>query len=273
MRGIHSNLVVTTAVDEATGTDRPLFAFPVQVCKATASKEVRFDTAAPSGAKAGLVYRDSLTGELLERGDLIKGVRTGDSFQQIDADQIKAIDESLKSKEIRVERSVALADVPMERVTGSYYLQVPAKNGAAKSYRLLYEALLGKGKKVAARALRVKFVKTTRQATAVIYSDPQAKCLMLLTLEFAASVKEPDEQVLSHMAAEVDSAMVAKARAVVDSLDSDEAGDWDAPVDETIERRAELVEAALAGEGIEAPVATPAPASDGLEEMLEASLA
>ncbi len=276
MRGIHSNLVVTTATDEATGTKRPLFAFPVQICKATDNKEVRLDTAAPSGAPVQQVYRDTVTGDLVERGDLIKGVRTGDSFAQIPTDQITAIDEALKSDEIIVERTVDLADVPFERVTDCYFLQVPAKGGAHKSYRLLYEALQGSTKKNPAKALRVKFTSRTRQKLGVVYADTQTKCLILVTLNFAASVRQPDEQVLSHLNVEVEKETVAKARSVIEGLDIEAAGDWDTPVDETIERRNELVEQALAGDGLEIPEGEAAPvqaSTDQVEEMLEASLA
>lgn len=274
MRGIHSNLIVTQTEDDATGESKPLFAFPVQICKAVENEEVRFDRAAPSGAKVQQVYRDTVTGELLETGDLIRGIRTGDSFQQIPDEQIKAIDEQLASKDIVVERSIDLSEVPFDRVTGSYYLQVPAKNGSAKYYRLLYESLNGRLKKQQPRALRVSFVSRTRQKLGVIYADPKAQCLVLLTLTFAEAVRKPDEQVLSHLNAEVSKEAIDKARAVIDALDNDEAGDWDAPVDQTIVRRRELVDAALAGEGIEAPTApAEVDVNDEVESMLEASLA
>lgn len=249
MRGQkNANLVLTTTTDEVTGEERPLFAFPVQICKATGSQDVSFKRAAPSGADYETCYRDTATGELVAYGDLIRGVKTGDSFQQIPDEKIKAIDEALASKEIVVERSVELSDVPFERATGFAYLQVPAKGGSAKFYRLVYEALTA-GK--TAKALRVKYVATSRQKLGVIYADTTAKCLVLVTLTFAADVREPDEQILAPQQVEVEKAMVTKLRKVIDALDTDEAGDWSTPVDEAIDKRKELVEAALAGEGIE----------------------
>lgn len=275
MRGTHANLVVTTATDEVTGEEIPRFSFPVQVCKATESQEVRFDRATPNGSEYQQVYRDKVTGEIFETGDLIQGVRTGDSFTEIPKESIKAIDDALSSKDIRVERSVDLDDVPFERVTGTYYLQVPAKDGAAGHYRVLYEALQGtKRPKTPAKALRVSYAARSRRKLAVIYADTTLGCLVLVTLTYAASVRSPDEQVLCHQQAEVDKEVVKKARQVVEGLDTDKAGDWDTPVDETIARRAELVEAALAGEGIEVPVPTgETSASEGIEAALEASLA
>lgn len=275
MRGTHANLVVTTTTDDATGEDRPLFSFPVQVCKATENQEVRFDRATPNGSEYSQVYRDKVTGEIFETGDLIQGVRTGDSFTEIPKESIKAIDEALTSKEIRVERAVNLDDVPFERVTGAYYLQVPAKDGAAQHYRLLYEALQGTTRpKTAAKALRVSYAARTRRKLGVIYADTTLGCLVLVTLNYAAAVRDPDAQVLTHQNAEVKKETVKKVREVIEALDNDKAGDWDAPVDETIARRAELVEAALAGQGIEVP--TPketTSASEEVEAALEASLA
>ena len=280
MRGLNTTLVVTTVTDEATGTEVPKFAFPVQVCKATSeTSEPRFDRATPVGNEYSQVYRDAVTGEIYENGDLIQGVRAGESFHPIAKEQIDAINESVVTKEIRVERTVNLADVPFERATGYHYLQVPAKNGAAKPFRLLYEALLGGSakSKTPARALRVTYAPRSRKKLGVIFADPTTKCLVLVTLTYGASVREPDEQVLTHLNVEVDKGMVDKAREVIDSLDTDDAGDWDTPEDETLAKREELIAAAIAGEGIEVPDLPAAPiAADedaAIEAALEASLA
>jgi non-homologous end joining protein Ku len=248
MRGTNANLVITTTTDEVTGEAKPLFGFPIQICKATGSQDVKFDRVAPSGAAYETCYKDTATGELVEYKDLLRGVKTGDSFQQIPDEAIKAINEALASKEIVVERSVNLSEVPFERATGAAYLQVPTKGGSAKFYRLVYEALTA-GKKP--KALRVKYVSRTRQKLGVIYADTNVKCLVLVTLTFAADVREPDEQVLSPLSVEVEQPMVTKLRKVIDALDTDDAGDWTAPADEAIDKRKELVETALAGEGIE----------------------
>lgn len=277
MRGLNTTLVVTTTTDDATGQERPLFAFPVQVCKATSeTSEPRFDRATPTGNEYKQVYRDVVTGEIYENGDLIQGVRAGEVFHPIAKDQIDAINESIVDKEIRVERTVNLADVPFERANGYHFLQVPAKNGVAKFYRLLYEALLGGSAKSKnpAKALRVTYAPRTRKKLGVVYADPTTECLVLVTLTYGAAVREPDEQILSHLNAEVDKDQVAKAREVLERLDSDEAGDWNTPEDETIAKREELIAAAIAGEGIEVPDAPPVATEDAaVEALLEASLA
>jgi non-homologous end joining protein Ku len=65
MRGDNYLLALTTTTDEVTGEIKPLFAFPVQVCKATEDKSVKFEVAAPSGAKREQKWLDPATGELL----------------------------------------------------------------------------------------------------------------------------------------------------------------------------------------------------------------
>lgn len=264
MRGFNHQLVVTTTLDEATGNEVPLFAFPVQICKATADREVRFDSAGPEGEKVERVYRSTLTGEIVEPQ---KGVRSGESFAAIDPEAIKAIDAALKTDQIRVAEPVKLSDVPFDRITGRYFLQVPAKGGQPTAYAGLYKSLLAEG-----RGLRVTFVSRSRQKVGVIYASAEDECLMLSTVEFAENLRAPDEQVKAGAQAEVADEMVKKIGAVLDGLDSD--GGFDVPVDEGLLKRKELVEQALAGEAIEVPeTAGAAPAADDLSAALEASLA
>lgn len=279
MKGYNHDLVITTVEDPATGEDKPLFHFPVQVCKAVDEKEVGFDSAAPSGAPRKRCWRDSLTGEVFEEGDTIKGVRNGDSFAAIPAEAIAKIEAAAKSDAIRVERCIDLDEVPFDRIVDRNFLQVPAKGGSATSYRGVYESLLARPKKgkVAARparALRVKFVSTTREKLGVIYADPSIGCLMLLTVRFGAVIREPDAQVLAPLQAEVPEAIVEKISAVLDGLDDEEAGDFDTAVDSTLAQRAELIEQALAGDVINVPEPDAAPVLvEDLSAVLEASLA
>jgi non-homologous end joining protein Ku len=280
MRGTNRQLVVTTVTEEATGAEIPKFAFPVQMCKVLDTAEPRFDRAAPSGAEYDTVYRDRVTGQIHESGDLIRGVRTGDSFAAIDAEVIKAIDENLKSDQIVVERGCLKSEVPFDLATDRHFLQVPAKAGGASQYRLLFEALKGveKGKgKREARALRVRFGATSRVKMGVVWADEDRGCLMLTTLAFAAQVRSPDEQVLSHLQAEVPAEHVSKMREIVEALDVEARGSFADPVDPTPAAREALIAEALAGEAIEVPegeapvvVVEAATLSAALEESLAA---
>lgn len=279
MKGTNKQLVVTWTDDPITGDPFPLVAFPVQVAKATGSgDDVKFDRAAPSGGEYETCYRDTVTGELFEYSEMVRGVRNGDQFTQINDETIEEVEAATKSDYLSVERVVPLEDVPMERAEGRYFLQVPAKATASGvPFRALYEALLParkKGKRAArpARAIRVKWNATSRQCTGVLYADPISKALVLVKLSFAAQLREPDEQVQAHMNAEVDPSMIEKFSTVLDSLTDEERGDWNSPEDELPPLRKALIEKALMGDPIEVAPKTGTPASDSIEAALAASL-
>lgn len=282
MRGTNHLLALTTEVDEITGDLKPLFSFPVQVCKATDDgSEVRFDNAAPSGADYKTQYVDEATGEVFEYGDRLRGVKIGDEFRAIDPDAIKAIDDATKLSTMfalgRVDLEDALAKYG-DRICGVHYLQSPAKNGSPKAYRLTYEALREKrsGKKVTqkAQAIVTKRTARSRQKLALICADENRGCLMLLEVQFAAKLREPDEQVLAPQTAEVTDTQVEMARTAIANMPDGELA-LDNEVDEALALRQELVERAIDGEVIEAPARTVAEATedDDLTAALEASIA
>lgn len=279
MRGTHSSLTVTTMSDPQSGATLPLFHFPIQICKATGSDDPSFNRATPHGSDYDTVYRDKVTGEIYEYGDLIRGVRVGDSFAEIKPDQIEAIEAKVSMTDTRVLRALRLGDVEMDRATGRYYLQAPPQGGGHTHYKLLYEALLrvprrGKAKERPAMALEVKFTSRSRQKLGVIFADPERGCLTLVQLCFAAEVREPDEAVLAPQGSKVKEAEVELARQVIDGLVV-EAEDFEEPVDEVVPLKRSLIEAAAAGEKIEAPVipeATVVAADADLSDVLTESL-
>lgn len=278
MRGDHYLLALTTTTDDVTGEVKPLFAFPVQIAKGWDDKGVKFEVAAPSGAKRVQKFMDPATGELVEDADCPRGVFVGDEFRPIDKDAIDTI-----NSEEKITTMVALGYVPLslareryaDRVVGRYLLQVPKQSGSAKAYRIVYEALRGTAgpkKKLAPLGLVVKRTKRTKQALGLIYADEE-QALVMLELLFAGQVREADDAVRMHTAVEVEQAMVNKARELVLAMDSGE-GVLAEEHDTNEERKTELIEAALAGESIEVP--TPISTTvevDDLEAQLEASLA
>jgi non-homologous end joining protein Ku len=281
MRGDNHLLALTTTVDEISGDVKPLFAFPVQVCKATDDGgDVKFENAAPSGAEIELRRIDTATGEVFEYEDRLRGVQVGDEFRPINAEAIDAIDDATKIKTMVALGQIDL-DAAMERyagrVCGKYFLQSPAKGGSAKAYRLTYEALREKkqGRKIVqpAKAIVTKRTARSRQQLALIYADEADQCLVMLRIAFAAQVREPDAQVLAPQTAEVDEAQIDKARQVIASL-GDGSPVLDAEVDEAIALRAELVQKAIDGEAIVAPKKVAETVeNDDLMDALEASLA
>lgn len=292
MRGTNNDLVITTAFDQATDSETPLLHFPVKICKATDSdaKDVTFDIAAPSGAEREQTFKDTATGKEIDTDvePPMKGIRTPDGFVEIPQDQIEAIEEESKLVDMRVEKTEPLASVPFDRAVGLYYLEVPAKSGAHKVYNLIYNALLAqkKGKKAdkEALALRVKFTAPKRQKLGVVWADPERECLVLNVLAFGQTVRKPDEAILAHKAAIVEQGQIDKARKVLVALQNPvnpatgevrDAGDWDTPYDELVEKKRELMEQAAAGEKIEVKPTKEAETvkADSVSDLLDASLA
>lgn len=273
-------LALTTTVDEVTGEIKPLFSFPVQVCKATESDvKTQFDGAAPSGAEYETQYVDTATGETFEYAERLKGIRVGDDFKPIDPEAIKAIDEATKLETMvalgKVDRDAALTQYA-ERICGRYFLQVPAKGGSGTAYRLTFEALRGgkKGKKVVpATAIVTKRTARSRQKLALIYADENLGCLVMVEVNFAAMIRSPDEQILAHQTAEVEQKMIDQARQVIAAM-PDGITAIENEVDEAVALRNELKEKALAGETVDVPTPVAATNSaDNLKAVLEASLA
>lgn len=271
----NSDLVITTQ-DDGMGNDVPLLHFPVGIVKATESKDVKYDTAAPSGAERKAASIDTATGEVVETTEKQRGIRIGDKFHAIPEDEIKAIDEATKLVDMRVEKAIPFDEVPFDRATGMYYLQVPTKSGAHRVYHLIYRALLpqkGKAKADKQRlALRVKFMIRTRQKLGIIYADADRGVLVMNTLAYAEEIREPDETLVAHLQAEVEQEQVAKARTLLVSLTE---LDPPEPVDDAIALKQELMEKAATGEAIEF---TPTPTAekvdtDNISALLDASLA
>lgn len=281
MRGTNQLLALTTQVDEITGEVKPLFSFPVQVCKAMDedAKEAKIETATPSGAKTDDLERlDPVTGEAFAYSALRHGVHVGDEFHEIPDEAIEEIKAATKVTTMVALGKVDLDAIPRERVTGSYFLQSPAKGGSPKAYRLTYEALRAvpkKGKAPArkAQAIITKRTATTRQKLCALYANEELGCLMLVDLRFGACAREPDAQILAPQQAEVEEKQVDMARKVIGALpDGHDA--LDIEVDEALPLRAELIAKAAAGQAIEAPakpVAEVAQADD-LTAALEASI-
>jgi DNA end-binding protein Ku len=280
VKGDHHLLAVTTTQDEITGDVKPLFSFPVQVCKATEDREVKFDIATPSGGTRKQVYVDEATGEAVEDADCLRGIRTGDEFHAIPAEAIEQINAATKIKTMVALGTIDMDDYRMRyahRSTGTYYLQSPVKGGTPKAYRLVYEALQANGEHPA-RAIVTKRTARSRQKLCVIYADPNAGddgqgCLVMEELRFANQLRAPDEQVLAPLTAKVEQKQIDTARLVINKL-GDGATALDSETDEAIALKEALIEQALAGETLTAPtpVAETA-ATDDLEALLAASLA
>lgn len=269
-------LAVTTTVDEVTNDVKPLFAFPVDVVKATEDSKSPFEVAAPSGVKRVQQYVDPVTGEVVDDGDCPRGVFIGDEFKPIDPDALAQIKAATK-----IETMVNLGTTPLEgirekygdRIVGRYFLQSPAKGGSAKAYKMTYDGLRG-SKKQPPLAIISKRTARSKQKLVFIYADETEGCLAMCELTFAAQVREPDAQVKQPVeTAEVTQQQIEMVRKVLEGS-GDGLNALDTEADEAVALEAELVEQAIAGEAVTAPTPIAKTAeSDDLMAQLEASLA
>lgn len=265
-------LAVTTTIDEVTGQTKPLFAFPVDVVKATSDTKSPFEVAAPSGVKRVQQYVDPITGVVVNDDECPRGVFVGEQFKAIDADAIAEVKAGTKLDTMVVLGSLPLKGVREKygnRITGFYFLQNPAKGGSAVAYRMVYEALR-KDK----MAMVTKRTASSKQKLEVIYADDQHGCLAMLEMQFVANMREPDEQITQPVAtATVSDKQIAMAREVIGKM-ADGGHALDAEVDEAVALANELVEKAIAGEAIPTPTPVAQTAQgDDLMAALEASLA
>jgi non-homologous end joining protein Ku len=277
MNGDHHLLAVTTTTDEVSNEVKPLFGFPVQICKATQDVDAKFDVAAPSGAPREQVYRDTATSEVHADDECPRGVRISDDDFRVIPDEAITEAKGRKSNMIVAEGSMPLADVDFTRAKARYFVQSPVQGGSAKSYRLVCEGLreVRKSKRVMrpARALTVKRTPRTNEQLGVIYYDETQMCLMFVALHFAGELRQPDEAVLAPQQAEVAQKQIDVVRQVIDAL-PDGSEFLATTIDENVPVKRDLIEKALDGVKITAP--TPVAATvetDNLEAALEASLA
>lgn len=267
MKGDNYLLALTTTKDEVTGEIKPLFAFPVQVCKATEDKGVKFEVAAPSGAKREQKWLDPATGELVENSQCPRGVYVGEDFKPIDPEAIKAIDAEDKITTMVAEGRRDLAGLREQygdRISERYFIQSPTKNGSAKAYRLTYEALLADE-----QAVIVRRTKRTKQALGFIYASKADGCLVMCEVKFAHQMRTPDEQVKQPLTVDVAQAQIDQARKVIAGMPAADTV-LDTATDTADEKKRELIEAAIAGDEIVKPTSI---ANTVVEDDLEAALA
>lgn len=241
-----------------------LFSIPIKIRKVSVKKDITLDRASPDGNPLGRVEIDKVTGETVEYADVKRGKFDGESFHEIPADMLTAIEEQTKLDSLAVEHFIPLKDLPFERANDAYFL---APDGNARPLRLLYEALV-KSKKAGVG----KLVFRSRQQPFVIY--PAHGGLFMLTLSFASDFAEASEAGTAISGVEVPKDQVALALELVETL-ATEAEVLDGFEDDLLPLKAELVERALAGQRIEsrAKETKAVVAHDNLMDSLKASVA
>jgi non-homologous end joining protein Ku len=210
------------------------------------------------------------TGEVVEPGDVRRGVRL-DNGSFIDCtDQLLEIEEQTKLDEMRVVSFIDVGQVPRDRVLASYYVGTNDP-GALPALKLLREAM-----RDARRAAVVRWSSRSRQSLGVIVAglDPDGRqVLKALKLAWAEDFRPaPNRAQLDGV--EVGDAMVEQGHALVRAM-SDTRESLDDLRDDALTLREELKARAEAGE-MDVQVVEPRFARDETQDVsdaLEASLA
>lgn len=244
-----------------------LVSVPIQVFKATSSKDVSFSLCGPEGEAVEQVYRVTGTDRIIgTRNDCS---RSYDGFK-LDDDAITAIADAAKMedgkdlKALNISAFIPLSKVPFNRVTGWYFIGSNPKGGNISGFATIVKAM--EKKKMAAV---VKWVPRTRQEMMVLYV--QKGILYGVSVSFAADVQEAAEPVTSHTDIKPDKALLDVAEQLIDTYVDKDAAVLDEMADSSVEKKLSLIEAARAGTPIEANAPEPAPTGD-LFAALQASL-
>jgi DNA end-binding protein Ku len=242
-----------------------LLAIPVGLHKADSANGISLSSASPAGHKVKQTYVDTETGEVIDRGDLQKGVWEGDTFHAVDAEAVAEIDQAGKLDSFKLEGFLPLTEVPFERATGFYFIG-PQRGGVTppKPLALLRDAL-----KETASAGFFKLTLRTRQQPAVIYEKDGG--LIVNTLAWGEDVKADPAEMITDEAS--DAAQLKLAVQLVKGL-AGTRKDLDGLTDDTRPLKARLLEDALAGKQVKAPAkkAAAKKADTDLEALLKASV-
>jgi DNA end-binding protein Ku len=239
---------------------------PVKLYSAVSSKSVRFHQLhAEDGGRIKQKRVCSQDGEEVPYEEIVKGYEIGpDRYVIITPEELESLDPKA-SRTIDIEDFVELDEVDPIYFDHPYYL-APA-TGAAKSYRLLHQAMLDSGKAAVAR-----MVMRQKQYLCALRAMEDG-AMALSTMNYGDEVVDPETIDELDAAAEADASdrEVAMARQLIDSLTTE----WDPAKyhDTHRERVVELIERKAAGEEITVqPEEEPEQVPD-LMAALEASLA
>jgi DNA end-binding protein Ku len=239
---------------------------PVKLYSAVSSKSVRFHQLhAEDGGRVRQKRVCTVDGEEVSFEEIVKGYELGpDRYVVITPDELEGLDPKA-SRTIDIEDFVALDDIDPIFFDHPYYL-APA-TGAAKSYRLLLDAMRESGRAGIARVV----MRQKQYLCALRATDDGV--IAMSTMNYGDEVVSPEtiDELDAAEETETTDRELTMARQLIDSLSSE----WDPDKyhDTYRERVLELIERKAAGEEIAVqPAEEPAPVPD-LMAALEASLA
>jgi DNA end-binding protein Ku len=240
---------------------------PVKLYSAVSSKSVRFHQLhAEDGGRVRQKRVCSVDGEEVSYDEIVKGYEIGpDRYVVIEPQELEALDPKA-TRSIDIEDFVSLDEIDPIYFDHPYYLA--PNTGAAKSYKLLHEAMRKSGKVAIARVV----LRSKQYLCALRAADDGV--LAMSTMNYGDEVVDPDTLDELDAANEADARdrEVKMAEQLIDSLTSE----WDPSKykDDYRERVLELIERKAAGEeiSVQAPEEEPEEVPD-LMAALEQSLA
>jgi DNA end-binding protein Ku len=216
---------------------------PVKLYSAVSSKSVRFHQLhAEDGGRVRQKRVCSVDGEEVGYDEIVKGYEIGpDRYVVIEPAELEALDPKA-TRSIDIEDFVSLDEIDPIYFDHPYYLA--PNTGAAKSYKLLHEAMRKSGKVAIARVV----LRSKQYLCALRAADDGV--LAMSTMNYGDEVVDPDtlDELDAAAEAEARDREVKMAEQLIDSLTSE----WDPSKyqDDYRERVLELIERKAAGEEI-----------------------
>jgi DNA end-binding protein Ku len=240
---------------------------PVKLYSAVASKTVRFHQLdVETGARIRQKRVSSATGEEVPYEKIVKGYEISpDKYVVIEPEELESLDPEA-TRTIDIEDFVDLDDIDPIFLDHPYYLA--PNTGAAKSYKLLLEAMHEERKVAIAR-----FVLRTKQTLCALRASDSG-LLVMSTMNYADEIVPPDsvDELDALSEVEIGDRELKMAEQLIESLSAE----WEPAKyrDDYRERVIELIERKAAGEEIAvAPEAEERAPVPDLMAALEASLA
>lgn len=239
----------------------------VALRKGAEKKDVTFDRGARgTGNKVKRIEVDEITGETLDSASIEKGVREGDEFFPIsphDIDLIEAASqEALPS--ILVEEFVPAKDLPVERITDTYFV-VPQKDaGSARGLKYLVKAL-----EKTKQAGIAKFMVRSREKLGAVHAEDGK--LILSVLAFAGDFAETAEAAATaiEQGGEVNKKAVDLSVQLIKAMGGDGTFLNEAK-DEAIAEKARLIEEARQGKAVKPKKGKARPTPVGSDSIVDA---
>lgn len=258
-----------------TTLDFGLVSLEIALKQTSKKKEVKLDRASPAGNPLKRQEVDQETEEVVEPDDVQRGFfdDEGDfcAISEEDLQQVKEVSYEARGGGLEIEEFVRLKDVPLDRITNTYFI-VPQSGRSAKGLKYLVKALQ-KTKK--AGVVRFVLKRSSREYLGIVHAENGR--LLLSTLVFADDCAAAQEEATTLI--EQGGKLERKALGLTCDLINSMTGEGEVlntATDEQEFEKERLIESARRGQAIKGRPKTKKPtvvADDSLADSLAASIA